>query len=168
MIYNVGGGHVSILYLLDLNRLPLLLPQNNNFCCCSLIEGRWWSTLLLLLWSRWGTNLQLILSGGDGGIVRRCKTCGEFLSMLLLLAPRALASNLVINSLLRRSSLFLVIFIDAIELCGLSFLLDLGVFLASKSLASVHVKDQVFLGTSWLIYLGLFVLCAWCSWCSNG
>ncbi len=107
--------------------------------------------------------MQLVLSGGDGELLRRCIACGEFLSLLLLLAPRALASNLVINSLLRRSGLFLIVLIDTVELCTFSFLRDLSILLASVTLATFHVKDQVLLRISWLIHLGLLGLCTCCS-----
>lgn len=165
IICNLGGGGHAGRFICRTYLGYLFFDLKTTICvCCSLIEGRSRCGTLLLLWSGWcGTHVQLVLSGGDGELLRRCNACGEFLSLLPLLAPRALASNLVINSLLRRSGLFFIVLIDTLELCTLSFLLDLRILLLSVSLATFHVKDQVFRCISWLIHLGLLDLCSCCS-----
>jgi hypothetical protein len=79
--------------------------------------------------------------------VRLSNSFGAFLSffLLLALAPRALASNLVINSVLRRIGIFFIVFVDASELGCCSLLLNLGVFLGSIHFATFHIEDQLFL-----------------------
>ena len=81
--------------------------------------------------------------------MRLSNSFGAFLSffLLLALAPRALASNLVINSVLRRIGIFFIVFVDASELGCCSLLLNLSVFLGSIHFTTFHIEDQLFLGS---------------------
>ena len=87
--------------------------------------------------------------GCEGGILRLSNSFGAFLSffLLLALAPRALASNLVINSVLRRIGIFFIVLVDASKLGCCSLLLNLSVFLGTIRFTTFHIEDQLFLGS---------------------
>lgn len=136
----------SLLVLFDFNRVENCLSWWRR--CTHLHRGC-------------GIVLQLRFRDCEGGIERWSNSFGAFFSLLLLLlAPRALASNLVINSVLRRNGIFFIVLVDAFELWGSPLLLNLSVLLASVGISSVHIEDQVFLGSSWVIWLSFLVLVA--------
>jgi hypothetical protein len=92
--------------------------------------------------------------------VRLSNSFGAFLSfyLLLALAPRALASNLVINSVLRRNGIFFIVLVDTLELGCCSLRLNLSILLASIRVSTIHIEDQFLLGdSSWLLSLSFLV-----------
>lgn len=120
----------SLLVLFDFNRTENCLSR----WCSHLNRG-------------WGIILQHCSRGCEGGIVRLSNSFGAFLSffLLLALAPRALASNLVINSVLRRIGIFFIVLIDASKLGCCSLLVNLSVFLARIHFTTFTIVDQLFL-----------------------
>ena len=161
-MFNVSRGCRRLQNKQFMRSLFVLLDNNRAENCLS-----WWCSHLHC---GCGIVLQHRSRECEGGIVGWSNSFGAFLSFYLLqLSPRALASNLVINSVLRRNSIIFIILVDAFERSSRLLLLNLSVLFASVGFSTVHIEDQVLFGSSRLIWLSFLVLvgvspsCIWCN-----
>jgi len=174
MIWNKCGV-ITRHMILDLHqKFPLLLlphPPFDWFYISDLGgEGGWEGGGTSWLLGNSISSWQIVLGCRNGGIFvswgNHC-LCWKMISKILLLTPRALASSLVINSLLRSSGIFFfVILIDSTELSTLSLFLYLSPLLLRINFTGFRIEDlRLFSSSSLFSALSLLIFGArWSRW----